>query len=145
MATTASPGSAAAGPTAPAPPAAPAPEPGIVGQTATAGDAASTVLAACNKTGLVPPQRFVLYTQIYTEAQRESIKPLLQQLDDMGLTTAGIENVMATAARVTIAEVEQLVEPGALDPDVVVTPGIFVSHVLRGGPYEKRIEKRIVR
>jgi 3-oxoacid CoA-transferase subunit A len=52
---------------------------------------------------------------------------------------------MATAARVTIAEVEELVEPGALDPDAVVTPGIFVKHILQGPSYEKRVEKRTVR
>ena len=52
---------------------------------------------------------------------------------------------MATAARVTIAEVEQLVEPGEIDPDHVVTPGIFVKHVVQGADYEKRIEKRTVR
>ena len=39
---------------------------------------------------------------------------------------------MATAARVTIAEVEQLVEPGAIDPDHVITPGIYVKHILQG-------------
>jgi 3-oxoacid CoA-transferase subunit A len=53
--------------------------------------------------------------------------------------------VMATAAEVTIAEVEELVEPGAIDPDQVVTPGIFVTHILKGAKYEKRIEKRTVR
>ena len=53
--------------------------------------------------------------------------------------------VMATAATVTIAEVEQLVEPGQLDPDHVVTPGIFVRHILKGDRYEKRIEKRTLR
>jgi 3-oxoacid CoA-transferase subunit A len=52
---------------------------------------------------------------------------------------------MATAARVTIAEVEHLVEPGEIDPDHVVTPGIFVTHILQGEKYEKRIEKRTVR
>jgi 3-oxoacid CoA-transferase subunit A len=52
--------------------------------------------------------------------------------------------MMATAARVTIAEVEHLVEPGAIDPDAVHTPGIYVQHILLGGPYEKRIEKRTV-
>src|SRR5205814_8266074 len=60
-------------------------------------------------------------------------------------TARNFNPVMATAARVTIAEVEELVEPGQIDPDHVVTPGIFVRHVLRGGPYEKRIEKRTVR
>jgi len=53
--------------------------------------------------------------------------------------------VMATAATVTIAEVEQLVEPGAIDPDHVHTPGIFVKHIFQGAKYEKRIEKRTVR
>ncbi len=60
-------------------------------------------------------------------------------------TARNFNPVMATAARVTIAEVEHLVAPGDIDPDVVVTPGIYVQHILRGGPYEKRIEKRIVR
>ena len=59
-------------------------------------------------------------------------------------TARNFNPVMATAARVTIAEVEQLVEPGQLDPDAVVTPGIFVKHVVRGMSYEKRIEKRTV-
>jgi 3-oxoacid CoA-transferase subunit A len=52
---------------------------------------------------------------------------------------------MATAARVTIAEVEHLVEPGEIDPDHVITPGIFVRHILKGVHYEKRIEKRTTR
>jgi 3-oxoacid CoA-transferase subunit A len=60
-------------------------------------------------------------------------------------TARNFNPVMATAARVTIAEVEELVEPGQIDPDHVVTPGIFVRHVVRGLKYEKRIEKRTVR
>jgi 3-oxoacid CoA-transferase subunit A len=60
-------------------------------------------------------------------------------------TARNFNPVMATAAEVTIAEVEHLVEPGQLDPDHVVTPGIFVQHILRGAKYEKRIEKRTVR
>lgn len=60
-------------------------------------------------------------------------------------TARNFNPVMATAATVTIAEVEQLVEPGAIDPDHVVTPGIFVRHILQGARYEKRIEKRTVR
>jgi 3-oxoacid CoA-transferase subunit A len=52
---------------------------------------------------------------------------------------------MATAGRVTIAEVEHLVEPGEIDPDHVVTPGIYVQHILHGDHYEKRIEKRTTR
>jgi 3-oxoacid CoA-transferase subunit A len=60
-------------------------------------------------------------------------------------TARNFNPVMATAARVTIAEVEHLVEPGELDPDHIVTPGIFVKHILQGERYEKRIEKRTVR
>ncbi len=60
-------------------------------------------------------------------------------------TARNFNPVMATAATVTIAEVEQLVEPGALDPDAIVTPGIFVKHIIQGPAYEKRIEKRTVR
>src|SRR5437868_12611335 len=60
-------------------------------------------------------------------------------------TARNFNPVMATAARVTIAEVEQLVEAGQIDPDHVVTPGIVVKHILQGERYEKRIEKRTVR
>ena len=60
-------------------------------------------------------------------------------------TARNFNPVMATAAKITIAEVEQLVEPGAIDPDHVVTPGIFVRHILQGERYEKRIEKRTTR
>jgi 3-oxoacid CoA-transferase subunit A len=60
-------------------------------------------------------------------------------------TARNFNPVMATAAAVTIAEVEHLVELGELDPDHVVTPGIFVQHILQGASYEKRIEKRTVR
>jgi 3-oxoacid CoA-transferase subunit A len=59
-------------------------------------------------------------------------------------TARNFNPIMATAARVTIAEVEQLVDPGQLDSDAIITPGIFVKHVLRGTKYEKRIEKRTV-
>jgi 3-oxoacid CoA-transferase subunit A len=52
--------------------------------------------------------------------------------------------MMATAARLTIAEVEQLVEPGELDPDEIVTPGVYVKRIVVGAKYEKRIERRTV-
>ncbi len=52
---------------------------------------------------------------------------------------------MATAGRVTVAEVEQLVPVGSLDPDQIHTPGIFVNRIVHGARYEKRIEKRTVR
>jgi 3-oxoacid CoA-transferase subunit A len=60
-------------------------------------------------------------------------------------TARNFNPIMATAGRVTIAEVEQIVEPGAIDPEHVVTPGIFVKHIIQGRSYEKRVEKRTVR
>jgi 3-oxoacid CoA-transferase subunit A len=60
-------------------------------------------------------------------------------------TARNFNPMMATAARVTIAEVEELVELGELDPDCIVTPGIYVSRILKGAQYEKRIERRTVR
>jgi len=60
-------------------------------------------------------------------------------------TARNFNPVMATGAKVTFAEVEDIVEPGRLEPDAVVTPGIFVTHVLKGAYYEKRIERRTVR
>ncbi len=60
-------------------------------------------------------------------------------------TARNFNPVMATAADVTIAEVEHLVEAGEIDPDHVHTPGIFVKHIFQGEKYEKRIEKRTTR
>lgn len=60
-------------------------------------------------------------------------------------TARNFNPMMATAARVTIAEVEELVEPGEIDPDLVHTPGIFVHRIIQGPRYEKRIERRTVR
>ena len=57
-------------------------------------------------------------------------------------TARNFNPMMATAAKVTIVEVEKLVAPGAIDPDQVVTPGIFVDHIFQGVGYEKRIEQR---
>lgn len=60
-------------------------------------------------------------------------------------TARNFNPVMATAARITIAEVEELVELGELDPDCIVTPGIYVSRIFQGTNYEKRIERRTTR
>lgn len=60
-------------------------------------------------------------------------------------TARNFNPMMATAAKVTIAEVEELVEAGTLDPDAIVTPGIYVQRIFEGGAYEKRIERRTVR
>ncbi len=53
--------------------------------------------------------------------------------------------MMATAAKVTIAEVEHLVEVGELEPDMIHTPSVYVKRIFQGELYEKRIEKRTVR
>jgi len=60
-------------------------------------------------------------------------------------TARNFSPVMATAARVTIAEVEHLVEVGELDPDLIHTPSIYVKRIFQGELYERRIEKRTVR
>jgi 3-oxoacid CoA-transferase len=60
-------------------------------------------------------------------------------------TTRNFGPVMAMAARCTIAEVEELVPAGAIPPDCVTTPGIFVQRIFQGKNYEKRIEKRTLR
>lgn len=60
-------------------------------------------------------------------------------------TARNFNPVMAMAGRITIAEVEELVEPGALDPNQVHTPGVFVQRIFKGERYEKRIEQRTVR
>jgi 3-oxoacid CoA-transferase subunit A len=60
-------------------------------------------------------------------------------------TARNFNPVMATAARVTIAEVEELVEPGELDPDAIITPSIYVKRIIRGAQYENPIERRTLR
>src|SRR5438067_6358257 len=60
-------------------------------------------------------------------------------------TARNFNPVMATAGKVTIAEVEHLVEPGEIDPDQIHTPGIFVQRIVHYPSYEKRIEQRTVR
>ena len=60
-------------------------------------------------------------------------------------TARNFNPLMAMAAKITIAEVEELVEDGELDPNFIHTPGIFVQHIFQGTDYEKRIEQRTVR
>lgn len=59
-------------------------------------------------------------------------------------TARNFNPIAATAGKVTIAEVEEIVEVGELNPDEIHTPGVYVQHVLLGSNYEKRIEKRTV-
>jgi len=60
-------------------------------------------------------------------------------------TARNFNPMMATAAKVTIAEVEQLVDVGKLEPDMVHTPSVFVKRIFQGERFERRIEKRTVR
>ena len=57
-------------------------------------------------------------------------------------TSRNFNTVMAMAGKITIAEVEELVEPGQLDPNQIHTPGIYVHRIFQGKDYEKRIEKK---
>ncbi len=60
-------------------------------------------------------------------------------------TARNFNPIMATAAEFTVAEVEELVEPGEIDPDHIITPGIFVKKIIKPLQMEKRIEQRTVR
>ncbi|HLG04116.1 MAG TPA: CoA transferase subunit A [Bacteroidia bacterium] len=60
-------------------------------------------------------------------------------------TARNFNEAMAGAAKITIAEVEQLVEPGELDPNTIHVPGIYIQRIFKGEKYEKRIEQRTVR
>ena len=60
-------------------------------------------------------------------------------------TSRNFNPVMAMAGKITIAEVEELVEPGMLDPDHIHTPGVYVHRIFQGDKYEKRIEQVTVR
>ncbi len=60
-------------------------------------------------------------------------------------TARNFNPVMATAANVTVAEAEEIVAAGELDPDHIHTPGVYVQRVVRGAYYSRRIEKRTVR
>jgi 3-oxoacid CoA-transferase subunit A len=60
-------------------------------------------------------------------------------------TARNFNPLMAMAGKITIAEVEELVEPGQLDPNNIHTPGIYVHRIFQGSNYEKRIEQRTVR
>lgn len=60
-------------------------------------------------------------------------------------TARNFNPMMATAAEVTVAEIEEIVETGALDPENIHTPSVYVQRMFKGGSFEKRIEQRTVR
>ena len=105
-----------------------------------------TIVAEGKETRLIDGRHYVLETPL--KADFAFVKAF--RGDTLGnlvyrRTARNFNPMMATAAATTIAEVEELVEPGTLDPDSVVTPGIFVKYILEGRGYEKRIERRTVR
>ncbi len=59
-------------------------------------------------------------------------------------TSRNFNSVMAMAGKITIAEVEELVEPGQLDPNQIHTPGVYIHRIFQGSNYEKRIEKKTI-
>jgi len=61
------------------------------------------------------------------------------------MTARNFNPMMAMAGKITIAEVEELVPDGELDPDMIHTPGVYVHRIFQGNNYEKRIEQRTVR
>ncbi len=61
------------------------------------------------------------------------------------MTSRNFSPLVAMAGKITIAEVEELVEPGKLDPDLIHVPGIYIHRIFQGVNYEKRIEQRTVR
>jgi 3-oxoacid CoA-transferase subunit A len=60
-------------------------------------------------------------------------------------TARNFNQPIATAGRITLAEVEELVPVGSFDPDHIHTPSIFVNYLFKGAAYEKRIEQRTTR
>jgi 3-oxoacid CoA-transferase subunit A len=98
---------------------------------------AGTQAALGKETRLVAGETYVLETALL--ADLALVKAW------RGDTARNFNPVMATAARVTVAEVEELLEVGALDPDQIHTPGIFVQRIVQGEGYTKPIEQRTVR
>jgi 3-oxoacid CoA-transferase subunit A len=107
---------------------------------------AGTQVAAGKETRLVDGQSWVLETGL--RADLAIVKAWKGDREGNLIyrkTARNFNPVMATAGRVTVAEVEQLVEIGELDPDQIHTPGIFVQRILQGDNYRKPIEQRTVR
>jgi 3-oxoacid CoA-transferase subunit A len=107
---------------------------------------AGTLVAEGKETRVVDGETFVLETGL--TADLSIVKAWKGDTEGNLIyrkTARNFNPMMATAGKVTIAEVEQLVEAGTLDPDRIHTPGIFVQRIVQGTKYEKRIEQRTVR
>jgi 3-oxoacid CoA-transferase subunit A len=107
---------------------------------------AGTVVAEGKETRVVDGQTYVLETGLVADiALVKAWKGDTEGNLIYRKTARNFNPNMATAARITIAEVENLVEAGELDPDQIHTPGIYVDRIVRGSHYERLIEKRTVR
>ena len=107
---------------------------------------AGTLVAEGKETRVVNGETFVLETGLVADV---SIVKAWKGDTEGNLiyrkTARNFNPMMATAGKITIAEVEDLVEAGTLDPDQIHTPGIFVQRIIKGAQYEKRIEQRTIR
>ncbi len=107
---------------------------------------AGTLVAEGKETRVVDGQTYILESGIVTDL---SLVKAWKGDTEGNLvyrkTARNFNPNMATAGRITIAEVEELVEPGTLDPDSIHTPGIYVQRIINGSAYDKKIEKRTVR
>ncbi len=107
---------------------------------------AGTQVAQGKETRVVDGETYVLETGL--TADLAIIKAWMGDFEGNLMyrkTARNFNPVMATAGRITVAEVEQLVEVGTLDPDHIHTPGIFVQRIVQGLNYRKPIERRTVR
>lgn len=107
---------------------------------------AGTLVAEGKESRVVNGETFILETGLTADV---SIVKAWQGDTEGNLiyrkTARNFNPMMASAGRVTIAEVEELVEAGQLDPNQIHTPGIFVQRIVKGTDYVKRIEQRTVR
>jgi 3-oxoacid CoA-transferase subunit A len=107
---------------------------------------AGTLVADGKETRVVDGETYILETGIVTDVSL--VKAWKGDTEGNLIyrkTARNFNPNMATAGRITVAEVEELVEPGALDPESIHTPGIYVQRIIDGSPYHKKIEKRTVR
>lgn len=105
-----------------------------------------TVVADGKETRVFDGQTYVMETALHADIALVKA----WRGDDSGnlvyrKTARNFNPMMATAANITIAEVEEIVPVGTLDADAIHTPGIFVQRILQGRNYEKRIEQRTIR
>lgn len=105
-----------------------------------------TLVAEGKETRIIDGRNYVL--ELPLKADFSLVKAY--KSDTMGnliyrKTARNFNPMMATAGKITIAEVEEIVNAGELDPESIVTPSVYVKRILKGEKYEKRIEQRTVR